>query len=138
MQRNLKDATEEQIAYAKILDISAAAAFVLLVVLFVIYLTGLLEAHIPLTDLPKYWGLPLHDYLEKTNYTAGWSWLNMIGRGDFLNFVAISFLCVITIFCYIRIIPILVRKRDIAYVVIAAIEVVILVLAASGRLTIGR
>ncbi len=138
MERNEKKVTEEQIAYAKLLNICGMIAFVLLVVFFAIYLTGTVKPHIPLAELPKYWGLSLPDYLEQTNYKAGWSWLNMIGKGDFLNFIGISLLPAITILCYIRISPILIRKKDTLYIIITALEVVILVLAASGVLTIGH
>jgi len=138
METNKIKPTEEKLACAKLLNIGTMVAFVLLVIFFAIYVTGTVKPHIPLAELPKYWGLSLPDYLEQTNYRAGWSWLNMLGKGDFLNFIAISLLPAITILCYIRIIPIFIRKHDTIYVVIAALEVVILVLAASGILVIGH
>ena len=61
----------------------------------------------------------------------------MIGKGDFLNFVSIAFLAGVTILCYLRIIPILYRKKDMLYVVFSVIDVLILALAASGILKAG-
>jgi len=127
-------ATEEQLAYAKLLDLGMKIGFIALVVTFIIYLTGILTPHIPVNDLPKYWSMPVKDYLKAAEIHAGWSWLGMLGKGDFLNFTGIAFLSAVTIFCYMRIIPILFRKKDTVYGVLAIIEVLVLALAASGIL----
>ncbi|MGO9014177.1 MAG: hypothetical protein ACLQF0_04275 [Dissulfurispiraceae bacterium] len=136
MDKKIK-ATEEQLAYANILELGMKAGLLLLIVIFIIYLSGLLPAHVPVRDLPKYWGMPVHKYLAATHIHSGWSWLYMIGKGDFLNFVSIAFLAGVTILCYLRIIPILYRKKDMLYVVFSVIEVLILALAASGILKAG-
>lgn len=130
-------ATEEQIAYAKLLDIGMKAGLLMLVVTFIIYLLGILTPYIPVNDLSKYWGLSVYKYLEVTNIHPGWSWLGMLGKGDFLNFTGIAFLAGVTILCYIKIIPTLFRKKDTVYGVIAIIEVLVLALAASGILKSG-
>lgn len=130
-------ATEEQIAYAKLLDIGMKAGLVLITVTFIIYLSGVLAPHVPVNDLPKYWNMPVHEYLKATNIHNGWSWLSMVGKGDFLNFIGIAFLAGITVLCFIRVIPILFKKKDTLYGVFAIIEVLVLVLAASGVLKAG-
>jgi len=130
-------ATEEQIAYARLLDLGMKAGLLFLVVTFIIYLSGILTPHIPVNELPKYWGMSVHKYLEATGIHAGWSWLGMLGKGDFLNFTGIAFLAGVTLLCYVRIIPILFRKKDTIYGVIAVVEVVVLALAASGILKSG-
>lgn len=127
-------ATEEQLAYAKLLDIGMKVGLIMLVITFIVYLVGVLTPHIPVNDLPKYWSMPVKDYLKATDIHTGWSWLAMVGKGDFLNFIGIAFLSGVTIFCYMRIIPILFRKKDTVYAVLAIVEVLVLVLAASGIL----
>jgi hypothetical protein len=127
-------ATEEQLTYAKFLDLGMKIGFLMLVATFIIYLLGVLTPHLPVTDLPKYWSMPVKDYLKATDIHAGWSWLGMIGKGDFLNFIGIAFLSGVTIICYMVIIPILFRKKDVVYGIFAIIEVLVLVLAASGIL----
>jgi len=127
-------ATEEQLAYAKFLDLGMKVGFLMLVSTFIIYLLGVLTPHIPVNDLPKYWAMPVKDYLKATNIHAGWSWISEIGKGDFLNFIGVAFLSAVTIFCYMRIIPILFKKKDTVYAFFAIIEVLVLVLAASGLL----
>lgn len=136
MSSKLK-ATEEQIAYAKLLDLGMKVGLLVITVTFIIYLSGILTPHIAINDLPKYWGMPVNEYLKATDVHIGWTWTGLLGKGDFLNFVGIAFLSGITIFCYLRIIPIFFRKKDTAYGILAVIEVLVLVLAASGILKSG-
>lgn len=136
MESKLK-ATEEQLAYAKILDIGMKVGLLAIIITFIIYAAGILTPYIPVSDLPKYWGLSVHEYLETTSIHPGWSWLGMLGKGDFLNFLSIAFLAGITVICYIAIIPIFFRKKDIVYGVLALLEVLVLVFAASGIIKTG-
>ena len=130
-------ASEEQIAYARLLDIGMKLGLLMLIVTFIVYLLGILSPHIPVNDLPKYWGLSVHKYLKQTGIHPGWAWLSMIGEGDFLNFLGIAFLSGITAICYAAIFPIFVKKKDMVYAVLALLEVLVLVLAASGILKAG-
>src|SRR6266542_5233791 len=93
-------ATEEQLSYAGILDIGMKIGLLWLIITLIIYLTGILTPHIPVNDLPKYWGMSVHKYLEQTGIHPGWSWLHMLSKGDFLNFTAIAFLAGVTVLCY--------------------------------------
>lgn len=129
--------TAEQISYAKILDMGMKLGLLLLVISFAIYVLGIFSPHVPVQDLPRYWKLPVHDYLQQTGIHQGWSWLGMLGKGDFLNFLGIAFLAGVSIICYLAIIPALFRKKDTIYGFLATAEVVVLVLAASGLLKSG-
>lgn len=130
-------ATEEQLAYAKLLDYGMKAGMLILVLTFVIYVFGLLPPHIPIENLPKYWSLSVHEYLKVTSTPSGWAWITMLNRGDFLNFFGIAFLSAVTIACYIRIIPVFVKNKDSVYALLAVIETLVLCLAASGLLKAG-
>lgn len=135
MEKEAKESA--QLAYAAILDKGMKIGLVSIIITFVIYLSGILTPYIPVSDLPKYWSMSVHKYLEATGIHPGWSWIGLLDKGDFLNFVGIAFLAGVTAICYLRIIPIFFRKKDIAYGVIAIIEVLVLVLAASGLLKSG-
>jgi len=132
-----KTKVTEQLAYATILDLGMKIGLLALIATFIIYLTGILPAYIPVNDLPKYWGHNVHKYLEETGIKTGWAWLGMLGKGDFLNFAPIAFLAGVTLICYARIIPILFAKKDTAFGIIAILEVLVLALAASGLLKSG-
>ncbi len=129
--------TEEQLTYADLLDKGMKIGLLMLIVTFFIYMTGIFKPHIPVGELPNYWGLSVHDYLEHADIQPGWAWLHLLGKGDFLNFTGIAFLAGVTIICYMRIIPIFFRKKDKVFAFIAILEVLVLALAASGVLKSG-
>ncbi len=129
--------TEEQLAYAQLLDGGMKVGLLGLVVTFLVYVSGLLPARIPVDDLPRYWSMPVKEYLAATGIHAGWGWLGLLGNGDFLNFVGIAFLAGVTLVCYLAIVTILLRKKDLVFAGIAVAEVVVLALAASGVLNAG-
>jgi len=130
-------ATEEQVLYAKILNIGMLIGLAGLVVAFIIYCAGILKPLIPLEKVQSYWILSVHEYLEQSGIQAGWAWFGNLQFGDMMNFLPIAFLSLLTIVCYIAIIPGLIRKKDTAYVVIAVLEIVVLAVAASGILGTG-
>ena len=130
-------ATEEQLLYANILNKGMLVGLLGLIVTFIIYGAGILEPKIPLEQVQNYWVMPVSDYLQLSGIHAGWAWLGNLGYGDMLNFLPIAFLSLLTIVCYLAILPGLMRKKDTAYVVLVIIEVVILVVAASGLLGSG-
>jgi len=130
-------ATEEQVLYAKILNIGMLIGLIGLVVAFVLYASGILEPLIPLEKVQSYWILSVHEYLEQSGIQAGWAWFGNMQFGDMLNFLPIAFLSLLTIVCYTAIIPGLIRKKDTAYVVIAFLEIIVLAVAASGILGTG-
>ncbi len=130
-------ATEEQLLYAGILNKGMILGLVGLVVTFAVYALGILKPIIPLEKVQHYWVMPVGDYLHESGIKAGWAWLGNLGYGDMLNFVPIAFLSGLTIFCYLAIVPGLLKKKDTAYVVIAIVEIVVLCVAASGILGTG-
>jgi hypothetical protein len=130
-------ATPEQLAYATWLDWGMKIGFTILVISFLLYVFSLIESHVPVADLPRYWTLPVNEYLTAVNVDTGWSWLALVNRSDFMNFVGIAFLSAVTIVCYLRILPILFKNKDIIYSILAVLEVLVLVLAASGILVSG-
>jgi hypothetical protein len=135
---NPKYATPEQQAYAYALDIGMKIGFVMLVLSFSLYFFGVITPHIPMEDLPKYWVMPVNDYLHATGVHTGWSWVDLAHKGDFANFIGIAFLSGVTVVCYLRILPLLWRNDDRIYFGIAVLEVAVLLLAASGVLVIGH
>lgn len=134
---NKLKATEEQLAYARVLDAGMKLGLLAIIFTFVVYLTGILVPHVPVNDLPKFWTMPVKQYLSTANISPGWTWLGMLGKGDFLNFLGIAFLAGVTIGCFFPIIPIFLKKKDKVYAVISLLEIGVLVLAASGILKAG-
>jgi hypothetical protein len=137
---------EEQVVYARILETGMYIGLLILLVTFGVYATGIVSPGIPVDELPRYWEMNVHDYLQATNHdhlhrehvVTGWSWLSMLGKGDFLNFTGIALLSAVTIVCFLGIVPTLLRKKDFIYAAMALLEAAILALAASGILGVGH
>ncbi|UCH44762.1 MAG: hypothetical protein JSV11_10755 [Nitrospiraceae bacterium] len=129
--------TEEQILYANILNKGMVVGLIGLVVTFIIYGAGIMEPMIPLAQVQNYWVMPVQYYLAASGIHAGWAWLGRLGYGDMLNFLPIALLSLLTIVCYLAILPGLIRKKDTAYVVLVIVEVLVLTVAASGILGSG-
>jgi hypothetical protein len=55
----------EQIVYALWLDWGLKAGLALLVVTFALYVLGVVEPHVSMEELPRYWGMPANDYLRE-------------------------------------------------------------------------
>lgn len=131
-------ATREQLVYAAALDVGMRIGFAVLAVTLAIYISGLFEAHIPVEDLPRYWGLHASEYLHAADVPTGWGWVDLAHRSDYLNFVGIAFLSGITIVCYARILPYPFKSRDYLFVGMAVAQIVVLLVSASGILVIGH
>jgi hypothetical protein len=128
---------EVQLVYAQVLDLGVKVGFLLLLACFAPYLLGLLEPRIPVDELPRYWSMPVKDYLAATGMETGWGWVRLLGKGDVLNFLAIAFLSGVVVVCYLLVAPMFFRAKDPVYGWLAVTEVAVLVLAASGLLAVG-
>lgn len=133
-----KYVTPEQKLYAEMLEKGMYVGLLILLLTFLVYATGIVDPYIPLGKIADYWGQSSEQYLHQAGIPDGWGWVGFLGYGDFLNFLGIALLAAVTIFCYLAIIPTLLRQNDKVYATLACIEVLILVLAASGILRVGH
>jgi hypothetical protein len=145
-ETEMKDAQTEQLVYANVLEIGMYIGLAILFITFSLYVSGIVAPAIPLDKISSYWTQGVqeylaavnHDYLQLEHPPTGWAWVTMMDRGDFLSFSGIAILAGVTIICYLAIVPTLLRKRDHTYVAMTLVEVLVLVLAASGILNVGH
>jgi hypothetical protein len=130
--------TAEQVRYAAILEKGMRLGLLSLLVTFALYVSGVLRPYIPLDELDQHWTKKAHDYLADSHIEAGWGWGKMVGYGDFINFIGIAILGCVTVGCYLAIIPLLWKRKDTIYAFLALVEAVILILAASGIISVGH
>lgn len=144
--KNFPAPPEEQMIYAAWLEKGMLVGLVLLVISFSLYLFGILDPVVPVDQLARYWTLPAADYVAAVNRDflqmetalVGWTWLKLISKGDFLNFLPIAILSGASILCYLAMVPVFWKKKDKAYLLMSIAEILILLLAASGLLTAGH
>jgi len=127
-------ASPQQLLYARWLDIGTRVSFVVLVVAFVLYVTGALPAYVPLTTLPHVWNLPVDQYLASVDAPDGWGWIRLVTHGDYLNVAAVAIVTAVTIVCHLPLIAAYRSLRDNVYLAIVVAQVVVLIAAASGIL----
>lgn len=127
-----------ELRYARLLDWGARIGLVLLVLSFFAYVTGVLPARVPVQQLPELWTQPLQRYLELSGVSTGWSWLALLRNGDMLCLAGIAVLAGCSGLCVLSLLPLYRANADRAYLWLAAAQVAVLLLAASGVLEGGH
>jgi hypothetical protein len=130
-------APPEQVTYANLLFYGSWIAIAILLVTYVVYVAGVFESYIPINEVQHHWTKPVSEYIHDTGIPLGWGWVSLLGKGDFLNFIGIALLAGMTIICFLTILPAYLRQKDIPFVVIIILEVLVLCLGASGLLGTG-
>jgi hypothetical protein len=130
--------TPEQLRYAAVLEKGMYLGLACLFVTFALYVFGVMEPYLPRNELSGYWQKNVHEYLTEAKIEPGWGWTRMLGYGDFVNFIGIAILAGTTVPCYLFIIPLLLKKKDVIYVVLVLLEVIVLSVAASGIIKVGH
>lgn len=125
-------ASKEQIIYANILVVGVWSGIAIMAITYFIYLSGLMPSHVDLATITSLWGKGVHEYLELTHSPQGWGWVDLLSKGDFLNYLGFVWLALMTIVCYLVLVKGYVRKKDWLYSGIAILEILALSLAASG------
>lgn len=129
-----RDDREADLVYARCLLAGTALALGLIALETFAYVTGLVSPYIPLADLPRVWTLPMKDYLAAAKVPAGWGWVALATRGDYLNFVGIAVLASVTLACHLRLLAHYLARRDRAYAALVAAQLVVMLAAASSLL----
>lgn len=132
MNRPDTNAPAEQITYANILFYGCWSGLALMIVTYLIYVTGIMDPYVSMELVTKFWSQPVGEYLTQNNVPTGWGWATLLNRGDFLNFLGIALLGGLTIVCYIPVTLAYFKKKDIAFAIISLLEVLVLCFAASG------
>jgi hypothetical protein len=102
MNNNRTKASEEQIAYANILNKGMWIGLAVVIATFFVYISGVLPRFVPIEDLPKYWGMKVSEFNHALNAPTGWGWTALVGTGYYLNFIGIAMLAGLTISSYCR------------------------------------
>ena len=119
--------------YARWLDMATRASFAASLVAFLVYVSGAVPSYVPLDALPRYWGLPVAEFLRQTGAPSGWDWLRHIGsRAEYLNLACMALIGLVTALCYARIVPVLLGLGERLQAGLAVLQVAVLLAAASG------
>lgn len=128
----------DQRRYARLLSLITHLSFGLLAVLFLLYMAGIIEPHVAHDRLPELWKLPANEFLSRTGIGPGWGWAAWLHRGDVLTLVGIAALAFASVPCLLGILPFYWADRHYPLLGICVLEVVVIVLAASGIIAGGH
>lgn len=129
---------KEQIAYAKLVGLGSNIGIAVLVITFLVYIFGLVPGLVTPEQTAANWHLSTSEYLQATNSPSGWAWLGMLNYGNFLSLLGCAWLGILTIIAYlVFLVPAYFKQKDVPFFTIAVVEVIVLVLAASGILGSG-
>lgn len=120
----------EQKIFARWVDMGTRVGFVVLIVSFLVYVSGLLDPGVPLQELTRLWGLPVDRYVAAIGAPTGWGWLAHLAKGDYLNYPGVALLASVSIAAYARIVPVLLGHGERLRAAIAAVQVIVLGVAA--------
>jgi hypothetical protein len=120
----------EQDVFARWVDVGTRVGFAVLILSFLIYLFGLLDPLVPPNELARLWGLPADRYVAATGVPTGWGWVGLLAKSDYLNHLGVALLASVTVAAYARIVPALLGQNARLRAGIAALQVIVLVVAA--------
>ena len=129
--------SRDQIIYANLLVIGVWLGIFIMLITYLIYVTGILSPHVDLTVIPQVWGKGVDEYLHITHTPNGWGWTALLSKGDFINYIGFSLLGLMTVVCYLVLLRGYLRDRNWIFATIAFLEIAVLTLAASGLLGSG-
>jgi len=130
--QNNGEVSPEQNQYANILLICSWAGIFIMLVTFLLYMGGLFNPIVKPSDMPLYWQMNVHQYALATHAPSGWNWLGLINHADYLNLVGLAFLGIVSVLGYLALLVTYLRNKDTPYAIMVSLEIVIIVLAASG------
>ena len=120
---------DPQEVYARWLERGARFTFGFALVSLLAYLAGLLTPLVPMEDLPRLWTLSADDLRREANAPGGWEWLRLVRYGDYLNLLGISLFALLSLVCTARVIPAFLASGERVQALLAAIQVLVLLVA---------
>lgn len=127
-----------ELTYARWLAWCTGIALGVLAAAFLGYVFQLSEPLIAMESLPRVWSLPVDRFREATGGPAGWGWLRFAGRSDYANLIGVSMLALVTVVCYVRVLPELLMRGERTLALLAGAQILVLLAAASGFLAAGH
>ncbi len=128
----------EQQAYARLLGWSSSGGLALLVIAFLLYVTEFMPPLIDVVRLPHVWTLSAREISANEGHPAGWDWLWLLHHGDIFNLLGIAVLATCSIVPLVAVAIIYWQGRERVFALLAAMQVLVLLLAASGLVSIGH
>jgi len=134
VELNAKAGVPPHLRYAWWLTWGARAGMALLLAGFVAYVTGLVGPHVPIERVPELWHRPASELLREIGLRPGWGWAELVHRSDMMMLAGIALLASCSAACLAAVAPLFLARGERAFAAICVVEILVLLLAASGVL----
>ncbi len=125
-------ASDTQLILAKLYRYVSVIGLIFMAVAFILYTSGLLPTSVPAEEVGSYWHLESGVYAVETGTLVGWEFLTNLSSGESLSFGSLVFMAVAIIVCLTIMIAVFFQKNNRLFALIALLQSIVLVLAASG------
>jgi hypothetical protein len=130
-----------QLAYAKTLDYVAHSVIIVMAVGYLLYLTELLPLTVPIETIAGNWHLSSAHLQAKLNLPCGWECFTSpagLFHGDIASYISVIFLSLATLICLASAVTVFISEKKHLYSAIATLQVIVLLVAASGIMSGGH
>jgi hypothetical protein len=128
----------EQVRYAEWLRWSGWFGLALLIVASLLYVTGILPPHVPVGELPRVWTMSSRELATSAGGHGHWAWIALLHKGDMLGLLGIAVLSGCSALPLLAVVDVYWRRGDRLFAVLCLLQVAVLVLAASGAVSVGH
>lgn len=127
-----------QALFARLLSWLVRIGLALMFVSFILYVFGLVPSGIPVALVQDQWAHSADEFAAATGMQTGWNWVRDLLDGRALAFASLVIFPAGTIILTAAASLLYLRHKDKRYALIAALECVVLVVAATGLLSTGH
>ena len=122
------------IRYANLLLSGTWYGLLLLLIGYLLYVSGIRASDLSPEQLSAYWSLSASEYVREAHVPTGLQWVGRLHRGDFLSFPALALLLSLPAGCLLAVVPSCVRKKDWLLLGALLLHLLILYIVASTRI----
>ncbi|MGC8775595.1 MAG: DUF1634 domain-containing protein [Chlorobaculum sp.] len=130
-----------QLAYAKTLEFVSHAIIIVMALGFILYIFRLLPLTVPVETVAANWHLNATKLQMKIHHHSGWSCFEDVHtfmHGDTISYASVVFLSMATMVCLATATIAFFKEKNRIYLLITILQVLMLLVAASGKLTSGH
>ena len=127
-----KYASDNQLLLATLYRFVTFIGFTCIAAGFVLYVSGVLPAHIPVDEVSSYWHLSAQEYAGQTGTPYGWDLIKAIAAGDMISLASLVLMAIAVIVCLIIMVFAFLKSENRIFAVGTVLQIVVLALAASG------
>lgn len=118
--------------YAQTMAWVARVSLAVLVLGFVLYLSGAIPAVVPPAKVAAALHEDAHAYAVHHGISTGWGWLAQLGRADMLSLGGLVLLILAIVSANVALVPLLLARRDFLYLALVLAQLAVFAVAASG------